>query len=809
MSLLRVSRFPTGAVKRPTKARSKKPPSKREWDSTVHDLTVHRATPEELVRRHEMHKSKNKALVHLELQEKALKSKRKKQRPRVPESLEKKKLALMREILSEQYQLQDVLERSDQAMAMVKDLFGDTPHRHLGFPNVTVAPDYDMQSSLGPIVQKSDPPTQLSILSESVMDRQAVNEVEHASKCKTSNENDVSLNFRSSVNTDRMPLLLKEENSVAIDQEEAFEQQASTISPQEVDGVSTPTTAYQLLEHTALNATNVVRKVHSRVQNEEQIPYTTFVVQQVLNANVRKEKQTVTKVKKKQSPQMPAGQKKKNLSTAATSFDLPNGNRTSLEVLNQMMHEMEEYEKWMGHEIQQVHDNQGVSGFTHSLVNALCRVMHYLKENERRMHQEMVDRQQLEKELGEHRALIDALTAEVLLLREENHAMQSKLQQCLVVRDEKLVSLSHALQGLSVTDISRRSHSGESGKLLVQSPELAKDEPILDYNGPKTNWLDALPVDLPNKAAVLNPPKKIHPTPTLSTHIFQPAVLLSPPQQKSSEALPLLQDDSTRRETDGEQISTPSHKPLMVQEDGSLLTQKVCVPVAIQTMHNSFRSHGQILENISAAPRPGFDDATEGIDPGVSMMCTQNEDLQEQINELTHQNSVIKTQLRAFGHCHEQAWDSLQQAETMQDVSDVERQGNGQTASSLKESKSLDERIAELNRQSAEARGKLLLLTNQQAVATFISVSPPVSPVFSPPRNLPENGRKTVEVSVPVVETLDGLKEDTFPPASGTSVRRSACVSNHVCLPLSTSLRNDRHRIIPLFICEVCSSTGT
>uniref|UniRef100_A0A8D2IUN3 Spindle and centriole-associated protein 1 n=1 Tax=Varanus komodoensis TaxID=61221 RepID=A0A8D2IUN3_VARKO len=615
------------------------------------------------VRRHEMHKSKNKALVHLELQEKALKSKRKKQRPRVPESLEKKKLALMREILSEQYQLQDVLERSDQAMAMVKDLFGDTPHRHLGFPNVTVAPDYDMQSSLGPIVQKSDPPTQLSILSESVMDRQVI-----------------------------------------------------------------------IFHMNSLNATNVVRKVHSRVQNEEQIPYTTFVVQQVLNANVRKEKQTVTKVKKKQSPQMPAGQKKKNLSTAATSFDLPNGNRTSLEVLNQMMHEMEEYEKWMGHEIQQVHDNQGVSGFTHSLVNALCRVMHYLKENERRMHQEMVDRQQLEKELGEHRALIDALTAEVLLLREENHAMQSKLQQCLVVRDEKLVSLSHALQGLSVTDISRR------------------NEPILDYNGPKTNWLDALPVDLPNKAAVLNPPKKIHPTPTLSTHIFQPAVLLSPPQQKSSEALPLLQDDSTRRETDGEQISTPSHKPLMVQEDGSLLTQKVCVPVAIQTMHNSFRSHGQILENISAAPRPGFDDATEGIDPGVSMMCTQNEDLQEQINELTHQNSVIKTQLRAFGHCHEQ--------------------GNGQTASSLKESKSLDERIAELNRQSAEARGKLLLLTNQQAVATFISVSPPVSPVFSPPRNLPENGRKTVEVSVPVVETLDGLKEDTFPPASGTSVRR-------------------------------------
>lgn len=44
----------------------------------------------------------------------------------------------------------------------------------LGFPNVTVAPDYDVESSQGPIVQKCDPPTQLSLLSDSVMDPQVV-----------------------------------------------------------------------------------------------------------------------------------------------------------------------------------------------------------------------------------------------------------------------------------------------------------------------------------------------------------------------------------------------------------------------------------------------------------------------------------------------------------------------------------------------------------------------------------------------------------------------------------------------------------
>lgn len=44
----------------------------------------------------------------------------------------------------------------------------------LGFPNVTMAPHCDLESSQGPIVQKSDPPTQLSILSESVMDPQVM-----------------------------------------------------------------------------------------------------------------------------------------------------------------------------------------------------------------------------------------------------------------------------------------------------------------------------------------------------------------------------------------------------------------------------------------------------------------------------------------------------------------------------------------------------------------------------------------------------------------------------------------------------------
>uniref|UniRef100_A0A8D0HJG9 Spindle and centriole-associated protein 1 n=1 Tax=Sphenodon punctatus TaxID=8508 RepID=A0A8D0HJG9_SPHPU len=82
-----------------------------------------------------------------------------------------------------------------------------------------MAPYCDLEFSQGPIVQKGDPPTQLSILSESVMDPQALNEVEEESSSishsdNSENEEDVSLNFKSNIDTQRLHNLLKEENSL-------------------------------------------------------------------------------------------------------------------------------------------------------------------------------------------------------------------------------------------------------------------------------------------------------------------------------------------------------------------------------------------------------------------------------------------------------------------------------------------------------------------------------------------------------------------------------------------------------------------
>ncbi|XP_054858140.1 spindle and centriole-associated protein 1 [Eublepharis macularius] len=806
MSLLRGTRFPAAAAgRKPSKARRKKPPVKQEWDGTVHDLTVHRATPEELVRRHEMHKSKNKAQVRLELQEKALKSTWKKQRPRVPESLEKKKLALMREILSDQYHLQDVLERSDRAMAVVKDLFGDAPRRHLGFPNVTVAPDCDVESTQGPIMQKCDVPTQLSILSESVMDPQALNEVGESSSdfpLEGENVQEVSFNSRSSTDINRVLCLPKEKISVGVCQEKAIKLQANTASSQDASMLATPEAGLPSLDCAALNATNVVKRVHSRLENEEQIADITYIVQQVLNANLKKQKQISAKVKKTQTVLMPTRQKRSHLSAAAAAFSPPSGRVSNLDILNQMIHDveqqMEEYELWTGQEVQQApNGHHGLSGFTYSLVNALSRVMHYLKESEARLRQEALNRQQLEGEVSEQRALIDALTAEILLVREENLALQTKLQQYMFVTDEQLTSLTRALKGLPTSESNRMRSPGETGGLSVRSPEAVQGKPFLNYVGLTTDIFSGERMsehsqrDLPSKGPVLpSPPNSAGVGQNLSAPVIQPVVLLTPPQQKNSQAPLPFQDESTGRQSAQEdRSSVPGKAPIMLQ-DGALFPQRGRFPIATGAPQSFLQPDGQPVKSaFSAVARPGLGGFAERLNPGPPRMCVQDEDLQGQIAELTFQNSVIRAQLSKFQQSHQEAGDRLEQPSPTQNTSGKEEQETNQAVSSLKEPpKSLDERIAELNHQSAEARSRLLQLISQQKLA--MSVSPPISPIPSPPVNLSKTGRRKIEVSVPVAETLDSSKEDSPSATSGTNTRRCSGASSQRSLPQSATLGN-------------------
>ncbi|XP_065532221.1 spindle and centriole-associated protein 1 isoform X2 [Lathamus discolor] len=712
MSLLRGSR-PRGTGR---KGPRKPVPVKRDWDSTVHDLTVHRATPEDILRRHEIHKSKNKALAQLELQEKALKRKWKKQK--AADSLEKRKLILMREILSDQYQLQDVLERTDQVIAVAKDLVGDAPRTRTGIPNVTMAPNCDLELSQGPTVQKCDAPTQLSILSESVMRSQALNEVEEeaSSICQSEDGHRDSLRFKSSVSSDRLLRLLREENSLVNSQLWAEKDMRKTALSQESNVPLTPA-ASPSWDQSALNGSSVLKRIHSRLhkEDEEETGDSTYSVRQVLNPKSRKQKQSTAKVKRKQIAQNSARQRRDGSPGNSIPIDLQRDNTSSLDVLNRKIreveHELEEYERCTGRVVQKTERSEGLAGFTLSLVNALCRLMRYLKESEMQLREKEAMRQQHEEMLNEHRELIDALTAEILLVREENNTMQKKLQQYMTVTDEQLMSLTQAFKGLPFVEPRREqspNHFGVTGK------------------GPANGQAFT--------------------------------VIPQPPE-------------NTDREPCKERSSPASLRAQSTAEN-CLISRRQPVPPADRELESSHEK-----SSVSCPCDTRKSSPAEEFLP--------NGDLLGQIAELTRQNSLIKAQLSKFRGFSEDTSDYLHQLDPLQNANPSPASSQGQTH--LMASKSLEERIAELNRQSTEARDKLLQLIEQQKLATADMVSPMTSPVLPPSLNYPENSRRTIEVSVPVAAAMDSSKENSVSPASMISIRRSVGDSSKPCSPLSAT----------------------
>ncbi|NXU46409.1 SPICE protein, partial [Drymodes brunneopygia] len=764
MSLLRGPRPRAAARKGPRKAAAV---AKRDWDSTVHDLTVHRATPEDILHRREIHKSKNRALAHQELQEKALNRKWKKQKQLGADSLEKRKLALMREILSDQYHLQDVLERSDQVVAVAKDLLGDAPRTRTGFPNVTMAPNCDLESSQGPVVQKSHPPSQLSILSESVKDSQALTEDE---ELLSEEEYHDVLGFKSSINSDRLLRLLREENFWVNSPLWVKKDVRKTTLSQETNVPLTPTTVSPSLDQSALNATSVIKRTRSRLRNEdeEESVDSSDTVRQVLNPNSRKQKQIAAKTKRKQ--QNSARQKRGDSPTNLIQTDLQRGNKHSLDVLNRMIHdvehELEEYERCTGREVQKRERREGLSGFTQSLVNALCHLMRYLKETEMQLHEKEVMRQQQEKMLKEHRELIDALTAEVLQVREENITMQRKLQQYMTVTDQKLMCLTQAFEGLPLVEPERELSPKHFG-IASKGPANSQEKPDLTYSEPRTdagireNMLKFPQGELPfmfcpgpGASADMRPDR------SFPAHIFQPAVLLSPPQQKSSQKSSSLQNvfadisQSTEREPCKERSLPSSLRTQSTTEENCPISRR-------QPISPAEKDLGSSHEKIMSCPSDTGKNST-------AEEFLQNGDLLGQIAELTRQNALIKAQLSKFRGVSGDKSDCLHQPDPTQNADPSPDSSQGQNHPMV--SRSLEERIAELNRQSAEARDKLLQLIEQQKSAAADMVPPMLSPVPTPSLNYTETARKTVGVPVPVA--VDSSKDDSVPHASMTSIRR-------------------------------------
>ncbi|XP_015333992.1 spindle and centriole-associated protein 1 isoform X1 [Marmota marmota marmota] len=832
MSLVRVNRYcPRGSGRKTLKVKKKKTSVKQEWDNTVNDLTVHRATPEDLVRRHEIHKSKNRALVHWELQEKALKRKWRKQKLE-SSSLEKRRLSIMREILSDQYQMQDVLEKSDHLLAAAKNLF-DVPRKRTGFPNVTMAPD----SSQSPIMVNQDPIAQ-SILNESVIDPQPLNEIDdegeegivNSQSEESENELVNSLNSESNTNTDRFLHQLTEENSELISKLWTNIQQKIATQSKITTPPRTPSAVSSGEQRAALNTTDAVKKLQTRLQPEESTETldSSYVVGQVLNS--RKQKQLLNKVKRKPDLCAPSKQKKNMLSASTTSADLSNSNNSSLDVLKHMIHEveheMEEYERWTGREVKGLQRGQGLTGFTLSLVSSLCRLIRYLRESELQLRKEVETRKQLEHVLGDHRELIDALTAEILLLREENTATQARLQQYMVTTDEQLISLTHAIKNCPVINNSRQESQAterEATDRIIDNPKgpvvSANVSVPLMFRGKEV--VDFPQEELPVKLSqVPTPPDSVNLTTSFPARIFEPAVLLTPPRQKSNSEFSPLQDVLRRtvqtrpapripptveiieKEQNWEKTLPIDTDIQNSSEESRLFTQRWRVSHMGEDLENkiqtpfvnfsqnlcNFHPNTQQSRNLAFSEEPSVQGNGQQLRTNEASLV-QRKDIMARIAELTLQNSAIKTQLNNITCPVGEQGDGLRELNKQESAGDVT--ATFPVAQSQAPS-SMEERIAELNRQSMEARGKLLQLIEQQKLVGLNLSSPAVSPVQSPRRAWTEGGKRTIEVSIPGAEAPENTKCDTISPLSGISTRRSSGATSNSCSPLNATSGSGR-----------------
>ncbi|XP_049420954.1 spindle and centriole-associated protein 1 isoform X1 [Epinephelus fuscoguttatus] len=713
MSFVRVGR-PQQHTKGKRPVRTKKAAApKKDWVSTVNDLSVHKLSPAELSHRHEIHKSHNKAAAQWELREKALQ--RRFRHAGSPAPLDKASLSIIREVFSDQLLLQDVLARSDRAMAVVKDLFGDAPRRQTGHPSVTMAPNCDSDSEL-PVLQRPDPPTQLSLLSQSMMDPQALNELE-ASEEDHSDEDThpTGISGHHVIQRANLRKMKAQSRGRGIRRQKAHHPNSDQADRDNVP--VTPCTSGRAPDQTALNATVAVERVRSRQsQSEEGKEEPSVLVSQVLN------------------PELPLNQSgrissrtSRNRKCVSQSSELDgssvtslSGDQSSLGLLQAMLGQVEADLDTLSPDSepasaqsQKPHRTQGLTGFSVALVSTLGRLVHLLKQREEEAQEEAQERRRLEEELKEQRGLVDALTAETMTLREEAAALQAGLQQRTAELEQKLDTVVLVMGGLGLLEAHADPPQGPDIKApgSVQFGSVCQSAPERDPERPQA------PVS--------------------------PAVLLSPPRQR-----------------DNWQQSPVTHPALLHQELPPADILHSCEDVR-------FHSSASSLTSLPLTSLPSTSSVSLTSDPLGSHLSP--EAMLAEIAQLSRQNDMIKAQLsqaRGLGSgvtgspdsSSEQRRSSSSNTGRVTPQSVVERRksassGTGRRSRHLQAAEreqltnqatspdtlhvgSVEQRLLELNRQSAAARGRLLELIEQQKQSVSAKVSPSGSPIppsaFSP-----------------------------------------------------------------------------
>ncbi|XP_022050766.2 spindle and centriole-associated protein 1 isoform X2 [Acanthochromis polyacanthus] len=702
MSFVRVGRpqqYSKG--KRPVGPKKAAAAPRRAWVSTVNDLSVHKLTPAELSHRHEMHKSHNKAAAQWELKEKALK--RRLRHAGSPGPLDQASLSIIREVFSDQLLLQDVLARSDRAMAVVKDLFGDAPRRQTGHPSVTMAPNCDSDTEL-PVLQRPDPPTHLSLLSQSMMDQEALNELE------ASEEDHKHINSHPSGSSEYNVIRRTNVRKMKMPTRGRVTQQQKVYHPHyhhgDEDNVPvTPCISGRAPDQAALNATVAVQRVRSKQSQSEEgeVP-----VSQVLNPEQPLSQSGMIRSHTSRTRKCASHSSQLDGSSVASL----SGDQSSLGQLQSMLGQVEADLDAMSPDAEPAsaqspkqQRTQGLTGFSVALVSTIGRLVHLLKQREDEAQKEVEERRSLEEQLKEQRGLIDALTAETMTLREEAAALQAGLQQRTAELEQKLDAVVLLMGGLG---------------LLGEQSSQPQDSDVHTAVSQSAPVAERVSERLPEETQVSVPP----------------AVLLSPPRQ-----------------TDNWQHVSVAHPVPQHQQLNPVETLHSC---------EDFQAHGS-ASSLNSLPLTSASSLSQSSNPLSA--CVSPSAMLAEIAQLNRQNDVIRAQLSRVKSLESKVGGSLNNNSecgsssssstgrvTAQSVGERRMSGSSsstgrriqrirtpekeQLTQQVTSSNSVEQRLLELNRQSAAARGRLLDLIEQQKQNVSARVSPSVSPIppsaFSP-----------------------------------------------------------------------------
>uniref|UniRef100_W5M527 Spindle and centriole-associated protein 1 n=1 Tax=Lepisosteus oculatus TaxID=7918 RepID=W5M527_LEPOC len=442
MSFVRGSRScpPAGRPgRKATRVRKKKAAGQQDWVSTIQDLQATRKKQKQNTHLNSVPKSSCVALGFREWKEQFRRKYRK--HCGSPNSFSGFECSpcVCAQVLSEQYRMQDVLERSDRALAVVKDLFGDAPRRQTGAAAAALSLNY-MHPSKYKMAQR-------------IWQQEHVKcfncELKEQAMWHLHDPRSDSSERRMEENTtcgSRYSRYLQEKETIGQQGRPGDQQHSLSHAPLAAGAPRSPHTplptavpsgeraARDITSKTglraALNATAAVQRVRPRRQAAAPSPasprHSPALVTHVLNPHPR--------------PRSRAGKKSKPLGSSRRRCEEPPGldssavaalssNQSSLELLQSMLGEVEQELESLDHQdphssVAPPHRAPGLTGFSVSLVSTLRRLAQHLRQSDRALQGEMAQRRRLEGETREQRSLIDALTAEALALREENSAMQ-------------------------------------------------------------------------------------------------------------------------------------------------------------------------------------------------------------------------------------------------------------------------------------------------------------------------------------------------------------------------------------------------